>query len=428
MIEKIYEELNIHQALIPFEQTVEEAIEEQLKAIDTIVHYNQLKVLKAFQAARVSEDDFNTKTGYGFNDVGREKLERIYADVFHTEDALVRPIIVSGTHALSLCLTGLLMPGDELLAITGKPYDTLEEVIGINKNNKRSLINLGVHYQQVDLTDDGFDEELILKKLTADTTMVYIQRSSGYSWRESLTIKAIEKIITKIKQVNPNVIVMVDNCYGEFLEEKEPTDVGADLMAGSLIKNPGGGLAIAGGYIVGKKDLITLVADRLTAPGIGKEQGLMFNQTRSMMQGFFTAPKVVGDAVKGAIFCAQAYQTLGYRINPAVDGSRSDIIQAIQFNSKEELIAFCRAIQGAAPIDSFVQLEPWAMPGYNHQVIMAAGAFVQGSSIELSADAPIKEPYIGYFQGGLSYEHAKFGVLKSISKLKEMGFLTIKER
>lgn len=428
MIEKIYEEMNINKDLIAFEHSIEEAIQDQFQSIEDIAQYNQLKVLKAFQEVRVSEDDFNSKTGYGFNDIGREKLEKIYSKVFNTEDALVRPIIVSGTHALNLCLTGILMPQDELLSITGKPYDTLEEVIGISKDNKRSLINLGIKYNQVELNNGQFDDELILDSLTTATKMVYIQRSSGYSWRNSIAINAIERIIKKIKKVNSDIIVMVDNCYGEFLEYKEPTDVGADLMAGSLIKNPGGGLAVSGGYIVGTEELIKLVADRLTSPGIGKEQGLMFNQTRNIMQGLFTAPKIVSDAIKGAVFCAKAYETLGYDINPKYDAVRSDIIQAIQFNSKEELIAFCRAIQEAAPIDSFVKLEPWHMPGYNHQVIMAAGAFIQGSSIELSADAPIKEPYIGYFQGGLSYAHSKFGVLKSISKLNHMNFIKLKER
>ena len=423
-MEKLYAEMGIDKSLIDFEKRVELNIESQFKILNETMKYNQIKVLKAFQNAKVGEDDFNSKSGYGFSDIGREKLEQIYSEVFKTEDAIVRPTIVSGTHALNLCLTGLLFNGDEMISISGTPYDTLEEVIGIRGDYPGNLINMGVTYKQIELTKEGFfDEKEILNSISKNTKMVYIQRSSGYSWRNSLTINDIETIIKKIKLINNKVIVMLDNCYGEFLNRLEPTEVGVDIMAGSLIKNPGGGLAISGGYIVGKKNLIDLVSQRLTSPGIGKEQGLMFNQTRSIMQGFFIAPKIVSEALKGAIFCAESYSILGYEVNPSTYESRSDIIQSIRLKDKKALILFCQAIQEAAPIDSYLHLEPWNMPGYSSKVIMAAGAFVQGSSIELSADAPIKEPYIVYFQGGLTYEHAKIGVLKSITKLKKEGII-----
>jgi len=318
----------------------------------------------------------------------------------------------------------LLFPNDEIVAISGTPYDTLEEVIGLRGDYPGNLINIGVTYKQVDLNNDGFfNENKILKTVSKNTKMVYIQRSSGYSWRNSLTIEDIENIVKKIKNINNDIIVMLDNCYGEFLSELEPTDVGVDVMAGSLIKNPGGGLAISGGYIVGKQYLIDLIAQRMTSPGIGKEQGLMFNATRNIMQGFFLAPKVVSEAIKGAIFCAESYSILGYEVNPKTFGNRSDIIQSIKLKDEKSVIKFCQAIQEAAPIDSYVNLQPWDMPGYSSKVIMAAGAFIQGSSIELSADAPIREPYIVYFQGGLTYEHAKIGVLKSISRLIKEGII-----
>ncbi len=424
MIKKLYEEFEIDSSLIEFEEKIEFTIERQFKKIDKIMKYNQMKVLKAFQNAKVGEDDFASKTGYGFSDIGREKLEKIYAEVFNTDDAIVRPTIVSGTHALNLCLTGLLFPGDEMVSISGTPYDTLEEVIGLRGDYPGNLINIGVIYKQVDLDSDGFfNQDEILKNVSKDTKMVYIQRSSGYSWRNSLTIEDIENIVKKIKNINKNIIIMLDNCYGEFLSELEPTDVGIDVMAGSLIKNPGGGLAISGGYIVGKQYLIDLIAQRMTSPGIGKEQGLMFNATRNIMQGFFLAPKVVSEAIKGAIFCAEAYSVLGYEVNPKTFENRSDIIQSIKLKDEKSVIKFCQAIQEAAPIDSYVNLQPWDMPGYNSKVIMAAGAFIQGSSIELSADAPIREPYIVYFQGGLTYEHAKIGILKSISRLTKEGII-----
>ncbi|MGM0379157.1 MAG: aminotransferase class I/II-fold pyridoxal phosphate-dependent enzyme [Bacillota bacterium] len=418
MIKSYYEKLGISKRLIPFEKKIENLIELELSNREKILKLNQMKVLNAFQNAKVSEDDFNTKTGYGFNDIGREKLEDIYSNVFNTEDSLVRPTIVSGTHALDLCLSGLLFRNDELISISGKPYETLDELIGVRGNYPGSLINRGVEYNEISLDDKGkFKDEKIIKNISKQTKMVYIQRSSGYHWRNSLSINEINRIIKKIKNIDEDIIIMIDNCYGEFLEKKEPTDVGADLMAGSLIKNPGGGLAISGGYIVGEKNLIDLISKRMTSPGIGKEQGLMFNQTRSIMQGLFIAPKIVSEALKGAIFCAKAFEELGFKVNPKYNDSRSDIIQAIEFNNEKDLINFCNAIQSASPIDSFVNLMPWDMPGYNSEVIMAAGNFIQGSSIEMSADAPIKKPYIAYFQGGLTYEHAKLGILKAITKL-----------
>lgn len=433
MLKKIYKTMGINPQLLAFEKKVENSISTEFKRIETLMQYNQLKVLNAFQTVKVGEDDFSSKTGYGFSDVGREKLEKIYSLVFNTEDAIVRPTIVSGTHALNLALTGTLFPGDKMLSITGTPYDTLEEVIGIRGDYPGSLINIGVTYDSIELTNEGFfDTEKILeyinKKENNNLKMIYIQRSSGYSWRKALTINEIKDIIKKIKAINSSIIIMIDNCYGEFLNELEPTDVGADLMAGSLIKNPGGGLASGGGYIVGKSQLINLVSQRMTSPGIGKEQGLMFNQTRSIMQGLFIAPKIVSEALKGAIFCSYAYDYLGYEVSPKYNENRSDIIQSIQLGSKKSVVLFCQSIQESAPIDSYVNLEPWDMPGYSSKVIMAAGAFIQGSSIELSADAPIREPYIAYFQGGLTYEHAKIGVLKSISKLIEEGVIKWEEK
>ncbi len=368
------------------------------------------------QNARLSDQHFNWTTGYGYNDIGREKTEEIYADIFNTEDALVRPQIVSGTHALSLALWGALRPNDLMLSISGKPYDTLEEVIGLNGHNGSSLTEFGIEYDQIDLNESGdfnyTEVENYLK--TRKVKMIYIQRSGGYSFRPSLTIESIEKVAKLIKSIDESIIIMVDNCYGEFIDIKEPTDVGVDLMAGSLIKNPGGGLALTGGYIVGKNNLITQVSYRLTSPGIGKETGLTFGQTRQVLQGLFMAPKVVSGALKGAILCGAMSEKLGYEISPKVNENRSDIIQAIKLENPEKVIKFCEGIQAAAPVDSYVTPEPWAMPGYHSPVIMAAGAFVQGSSIELSADAPIEEPYVVYFQGGLTYEHSKFGVLMGL--------------
>ena len=397
---------------------VMEDIKDRFEQIKQIREYNQYKVLKAMQEAKLSDNHFNWTTGYGYNDIGREKIEEIYSKVFNTEDAIVRPIIVNGTHALTLCLQGLVRPGDEILSVTGKPYDTLEGVIGI-REDKGSLNEFGVTYDQVDFLENGdVDLEGIKKKINDKTKLVMIQRSKGYSWRKSLTIEDIKEVIATVKSVKPEVIVMVDNCYGEFIETKEPTDVGADIMAGSLIKNPGGGLALTGGYIVGKKDLVELISYRLTSPGIGKECGLTFGTSRTVLQGFFLAPYIVSQALMGAIFCSRMFEKLGYDVLPKYDDVRSDIIQCVRLNSADEVIAFCQGIQAAAPVDSYVKPEPWAMPGYDSEVIMAAGAFIQGSSIELSADAPIKPPYNVYFQGGLTFDHSRIGALKAYQHMK----------
>lgn len=418
-----YETLGVSLDVVSIVERCEKKIQNQFKKIDDIGEYNQLKVLHAMQTNRISDIHFNWNTGYGYDDVGRDGVEIVYKTVFNTEDAIVRPTIVSGTHALTLMLSGTLRPGQTMLSITGRPYDTLEKVIGLSPSKGLSLMDIGVMYEEIALdSEGGFAIENIRSAMAKKPDVVYIQRSAGYSWRRGLTIEEIGNVIEMVKDTNPGVIVMVDNCYGEFLDYLEPTDVGADLMAGSLIKNPGGGLALSGGYIVGKVDLIEAVADRMTSPGIGKECGLTFGQTRTILQGFFLAPKVVSGALKGAILCAKVFEDLGYHVNPKSSETRSDIIQAIEFKSAEKVIAFCRGIQSASPVDSFVSPEPWAMPGYSSDVIMAAGAFVQGSSIELSADAPIREPYIAYFQGGLTYEHSKFGVIKALDRLKKDGF------
>ncbi|UOW69026.1 aminotransferase class I/II-fold pyridoxal phosphate-dependent enzyme [Paraclostridium bifermentans] len=398
---------------------VMEDIKSRFEEIKETREYNQYKVLKAMQESNLSDNHFNWTTGYGYNDIGREKIEEIYSKVFNTEDAIVRPIIVNGTHALTLCIQGIVRPGDEILSVTGKPYDTLEGVIGI-REEKGSLKEFGVTYNQVDFLENGeVDLEGIKEKINDKTKLVMIQRSKGYSWRKSLTIEDIKEVIETVKSVKPEVIVMVDNCYGEFIETKEPTDVGADIMAGSLIKNPGGGLALTGGYIVGKKELVELISYRLTSPGIGKECGLTFGTSRTVLQGFFMAPYVVSQALMGAIFCSRMFEKLGYDVLPKYDDLRSDIIQCVRLNSADEVVAFCQGVQAAAPVDSFVKPEPWAMPGYDSEVIMAAGAFIQGSSIELSADAPIKPPYNVYFQGGLTFDHSKMGTLKAYQYMKK---------
>ncbi len=400
-------------------QEVMDDIKYKFDEIKKVREYNQYKVLKAMQKANLSDSHFNWTTGYGYNDVGREKIEEIYSDVFGAEDALVRSIIVNGTHALTLCLQGIVRPGDEILSVTGKPYDTLEGVIGI-REEKGSLKEFGVTYNQVDFLEDGnVDLEGIKEKINDKTKLVMIQRSKGYSWRKSLTIADIKEAIDVIKSIKPEVIVMVDNCYGEFIETQEPTEVGADIMAGSLIKNPGGGLALTGGYIAGKKELVELISYRLTSPGIGKECGLTFGTSRSVLQGFFMAPYIVSQAVMGAIFCARAFEKMGYEVLPKSNDVRSDIIQIVRLKDAKEVIAFCQGIQAAAPVDSYVKPEPWAMPGYDDEVIMAAGAFIQGSSIELSADAPIRPPYNVYFQGGLTFDHSKIGTLKAIQYMKK---------
>ena len=394
-------------------------IKPQFDKLKKIREFNQYKVLKAMQEAHLSDNHFNWTTGYGYDDIGRDKVEEIYANVFGAEDALVRPIIVNGTHALSLCVQGIVRPGDEILSVTGAPYDTLQGVIGI-REEKGCLKEFGVTYDQVDFLEDGnIDLEGIKNKINDRTKLVMIQRSKGYAWRKSLSIDDIKEAVETVKSVNKDIIVMVDNCYGEFLDTKEPTEVGVDIMAGSLIKNPGGGLALTGGYIAGKKELVEMVSYRLTTPGIGKECGLTFGTTRNVLQGFFMAPYITSQAVMGAIFCARAFEKLGYDVLPKYDDLRSDIIQVVKLNNAEEVISFCQGVQAAAPVDSYVRPEPWAMPGYDSEVIMAAGAFIQGSSIELSADAPIRPPYNVYFQGGLTFDHSKMGTLKAIQSIKK---------
>ncbi len=396
--------------------------------MDDIMTYNQYKVLAAFQKNSIRDMHFSWNTGYGYDDPGRDAVERVYADIFNTEAALVRPTIVNGTHALSLALAGVLRPGDELIYCTGAPYDTLEETIGIRGKGKGkgSLVDYGISYKQVELTADGrIDFDALKNAVSPKTKMVAMQRATGYSWRKAISIEEIKDLTDFVKSIDSNIICMADNCYGEFLNTKEPTDVGIDIMAGSLIKNPGGGLALTGGYVVGKRELIEKVSYRMTSPGIGGECGLTFGQTRSILQGLFTAPKTVNGALKGAVLCAKVFETLGYEVCPGSEDMRSDIIQSVKLSSPEKVIAFCQGIQAAAPVDSQVMPEPWDMPGYDDPVIMAAGAFVQGSSIELSADAPIREPYIVYFQGGLTYEHSKFGVIRALQEMKSRDLITI---
>ncbi|MFR4405553.1 MAG: aminotransferase class I/II-fold pyridoxal phosphate-dependent enzyme [Anaerovoracaceae bacterium] len=396
------------------------------REMDDTMTYNQYKVLAAFQKNSIRDMHFSWNTGYGYDDPGRDAVERVYADIFNTEAALVRPTIVNGTHALSLALAGVLRPGDELIYCTGAPYDTLEETIGIRGEGKGSLMEYGISYKQVELTADGrMDFDALKNAISPKTRMVAIQRATGYSWRKAISIEEIEELTAFVKNIDPQIICMADNCYGEFLHTKEPTDVGIDIMAGSLIKNPGGGLALTGGYVAGRKDLIDNVSYRMTSPGIGGECGLTFGQTRSILQGLFTAPKTVNGALKGAVLCAKVFETLGYEVCPGPEDMRSDIIQSVKLKSPEKIIAFCQGVQAAAPVDSQVMPEPWDMPGYDDPVIMAAGAFVQGSSIELSADAPIREPYIVYFQGGLTYEHSKFGVIRALQEMKDRGLIAI---
>jgi cystathionine beta-lyase family protein involved in aluminum resistance len=424
-LDSIYQDLGISSQVLEFGKKIEKELKERFDRIDETAEYNQMKVLKAMQDARVSDIHFAATTGYGYNDLGRDVLEDVYARAFHAESALVRPQLVSGTHALHIALSGNLRPGDELLSPVGKPYDTLEEVIGI-RDSAGSLKEYGVTYRQVDLLPDGsFDYEGIARALGERTRLVTIQRSKGYDTRPTLSVDQIGQLISFIKKLRPDVICMVDNCYGEFVERTEPTDVGADMMVGSLIKNPGGGLAPVGGYIVGRKDCIDRASFRLTAPGLGKEVGASLGLNQQMFQGFFLAPSVVAGALKSAVFAANIYENLGFSVVPDKNQSRHDIIQAVTFGSPEGVIAFCRGIQAAAPVDSFVVPEPWDMPGYDAPVIMAAGAFVQGSSIELSADGPIKEPYAVYFQGGLTWWHGKAGVLKSLQSLVEAGIVRL---
>ena len=423
----IYQQLGISKKVFDFGEEILKDLEERFKKIDENAEFNQLKVLKAMQDNKVSEACLLGTTGYGYNDIGREKLEAVYASVFHTEDALVRPQITCGTHALALALMSNLRPGDMLFSPVGKPYDTLEEVIGI-RESKGSLKEYGIDYVQVDLLKDGsFDFDNIKKTLldNSNIKLVTIQRSKGYQTRPTLSVERIGELISFIKSVKSDVFCMVDNCYGEFVETIEPSDVGADMVVGSLIKNPGGGLAPIGGYIAGKKECVENAAFRLTSPGLGKEVGASLGILPQFYQGFFLAPTVTASALKGAIFAANIYEKLGFDVCPNATEERHDIIQAVTFGKPEGVIAFCEGVQAAAPVDSFVTPEPWDMPGYDAQVIMAAGAFVSGSSIELSADGPIKEPYSVFFQGGLTWPHAKLGILKTLQKLVDAGIVSL---
>lgn len=414
--------MGIDEKVVAYVEQLESTLGSRFKEIDDMKFYNQMKVIKAMQEARLDATHFNWTTGYGYDDVGREKVEEIYAHLFKTEDALVRPTIVSGTHALSLTLSALTLPGDEILSVTGKPYDTLQKVIGITGNEPGNLSEYGIQYDEVPLDAAGHIQiEKAVAAVKNHTKLVIMQRSTGYSDRCALTIDELSMAIKALKKAHPEVLIMVDNCYGEFVEDREPSELGADVTVGSLIKNPGGGLAMTGGYIVGRKELIDRIANRSTAPGVGKECGLTFGTTRNTLQGLFLAPQVVANASKNALLYAHAYHQLGYKVIPSITDKRSDIIQAIEFNDPEMVIAFCKGIQSASPVDSYVTPLPWDMPGYEDQVIMAAGAFIQGSSIELSADAPMRAPYYVYMQGGLTYEHGKFSLMKTLAELSEKG-------
>lgn len=419
----IYNQLGVSDKVLRFGQEVLAGLSDQFRHIDQVAEFNQAKVIAAMQKNRVNATHFNLSTGYGYDDEGRDNLERVYADCFGTEAALVRPQITCGTHALSLALGANLLPGDELLSPVGGPYDTLEEVIGI-RPSPCSLKEYGVSYRQVDLLPDGgFDYDGIRAAINEKTKLITIQRSKGYATRPSYSVEEIGKLIAFCKECKPDVLCMVDNCYGEFVETQEPTNVGADMVVGSLIKNLGGGLAPTGGYVCGRKECIERCAYRLSAPGLGREVGANLGLLTSFYQGLFLAPTVVSSAVRGAVFAAGCYEKLGFRVVPGSGETRRDIIQAVELGSREAMVAFCKGIQSAAPVDSYVTPEPWAMPGYESEVIMAAGAFVQGASIELSADGPIRPPYAVYFQGGLTWFHAKLGILMSIQKLLDAGII-----
>lgn len=426
-IKKMYcEQLGISEKVYDYSENIIAGLKERFEKIDETAEYNQMKVINAMQKNHVAEMHLNGTSGYGYNDDGRDTLEQVYADIFKAEAALVRPQIICGTHALNIALSSNLRPGDELLSPVGKPYDTMDEIIGI-RPSKGSLAEYGVSYRQVDLLADGsFDYENIKKEINEKTKLVTIQRSKGYASRPTLSVERIGELISFIKEIKPDVICMVDNCYGEFVERIEPTEVGADMIVGSLIKNPGGGLAPCGGYIAGTKECVEQAAYRLSSPGLGKEVGATIGGVnKEFYQGLFLAPTVVAGALKGAIFAANAYEKLGFKVVPDGKEERYDIIQAVELRSAKGLIAFCKGIQAAAPVDSFVTPEPWAMPGYDDDVIMAAGAFVQGSSIELSADGPLREPYAAYFQGGLTWYHAKLGIIMSMQKMYEEGLITV---
>jgi len=424
-LKNMYAEIGLSSAVYDFGQQVLAELRDRFDRIDAVSEYNQAKVLAAFQKNRVDATCFAATTGYGYDDVGREKLEKVYADVFHTEAALVRPQITCGTHALTVALSANLLPGDELLSPVGAPYDTLQEVIGI-RPSPCSLAEYGVTYRQADLKEDGtFDYDAIRAAINEKTKLITIQRSKGYATRPSFSVKQIGELIAFCKAIKPDVKIMVDNCYGEFVETIEPSDVGADMVVGSLIKNPGGGLAPIGGYICGTRECVERCAYRLSAPGLGQEVGANLGLMPALFQGFFLSPTVSAGALKGAVFAANIYEKLGFACVPNATESRHDIIQAVTLGSREAMVAFCKGIQAAAPVDSYVTPEPWAMPGYDSDVIMAAGAFIQGSSIELSADGPIRPPYAVYFQGGLTWYHAKTGILMSLQKMVEAGLVKL---
>jgi len=424
-LSNMYEELGISGKVLDFGDVVLSGLADRFRKIDETAEYNQLKVINAMQKCRVNADCFHYATGYGYDDVGRDTLEKVYAAAFHTESALVRPQIACGTHALTIALNGVLRPGDEMISPAGKPYDTMEEVIGI-RPSCGSLAEYNISYSEAPLLEDGtFDYEAIRSRITNHTKLALIQRSKGYQTRPSYGTAEIGELISFLHDLKPDIICMVDNCYGEFVERTEPSDVGADMIVGSLIKNPGGGLAPIGGYIAGRNDLIEKCSYRLTSPGLGREVGASLDAMRSFYQGFYFAPVVTASALKSAVFAASIYEKLGFPVIPGGSEERHDIIQAVTLGSPEGLAAFCRGIQSAAPVDSYVTPVPWAMPGYDCDVIMAAGSFVQGSSIELSADGPMKPPYTAYFQGGLTWPHGKFGILMSLQKLYEAGAVNL---
>ena len=422
----MFRSLTYGEVLQPIVTEVEQQIKQIHEKIDERIDSNQFRVLKSFQDFKVSDSHFNPSTGYGYDDYGRDTLEKIYAQVFGAEAGLVRPQIISGTHAISIALFGVLRPGDELLYITGKPYDTLEEIVGLRGNGSGSLKEFGITYQSVDLLHSGgIDYEAVEKAMKPNTKMIGIQRSKGYATRPSFTIEEIREMIRFVKEINPNVVVFVDNCYGEFVEELEPCHVGADLMAGSLIKNPGGGLVKTGGYIVGKPEWVEACSYRLTSPGIGAEAGASLYSLQEMYQGFFLAPHVVGQALKGAVFTAAMLEKLGMNSNPKWDSKRTDLIQSVQFDDRDKMVAFCQAIQFASPINSYVTPYPSYMPGYEDDVIMAAGTFIQGASIELTADGPTRPPFVAYIQGGLTYSHVKIAICLALNSLLEKKLITV---
>lgn len=413
----MFESFGIKKEIISLSNEVDKIIEKEIDKVNEIAAYNSLKVLLAFQNNRVSDVHFNSTTGYGYGDIGRDTIESIYAEIFKSEDALVRNQFISGSHALTVALFALLRPGDVMLSITGKPYDTLEEVIGI-KDNQSSLKSFGINYEQIDLIDNNFDVDKIIDTLKSKKIkLIEIQRSKGYSTRESITIEKLEKVIKKIREVDKDVIIMIDNCYCEFVDKMEPTEVGADIVVGSLIKNLGGGIAPNGAYIVGRKDLVALAADRLTVPGEGKEVGPSLGMNKSLLEGLFFAPSVVASSLKTAIFTSCLLEKIGYKVNPKYNYKRADIVQNIEFGNPDDLIKYCQGIQSGSPVDSYSLPLPWDMPGYTDKVIMAAGTFTQGSSIELSCDGPIRPPFIAYQQGSLTYEYGKLAVMKAASRL-----------